>query len=120
MLTLGIYKLRTSTQNYDWGSRRFFSDLRGEEQESAEPEAELWVGVHPKGPSEVELGDATTPLSDLIDALGDVDARVRTASAWALGAIEDPSSILALIDRLESDSDAAVRAQAAWAIGRMY
>ena len=68
MLSLGIYKLRTSTQNYDWGSTRFFSDLRGEDQESAEPEAELWVGVHPKGPSEVELGGVTTPLSDLIDA----------------------------------------------------
>ena len=68
MLTLGIYKLQTSTQNYDWGSTRFFSDLRGEEQESAEPEAELWVGVHPKGPSEVELAGVTTPLSDLIDA----------------------------------------------------
>ena len=68
MLSLGIYKLRTSTQSYDWGSTRFFSDLRGEEQESAEPVAELWVGVHPKGPSEVELGGVTTPLSDLIDA----------------------------------------------------
>ena len=68
MLSLGIYKLHTTTQSYDWGSTRFFSDLRGEEQESAEPEAELWVGVHPKAPSEVELGGVTTPLSDLIDA----------------------------------------------------
>ena len=67
MQTLGIYKLRTRTQNYDWGSTSFLASLRGEGP-SPEPEAELWVGAHPKGPSDVELAGLAMPLSDLIDA----------------------------------------------------
>ena len=43
MLSLGIYKLHTTTQSYDWGSTRFFSDLRGEEWLKEHPLRELVI-----------------------------------------------------------------------------
>ena len=47
-------------QNYEWGSLNALADLRGVNP-SGSPEAEIWFGVHPSGPSTVEreLGQIT-------------------------------------------------------------
>ena len=47
-------------QNYEWGSFNALADLRGVNP-SGSPEAEIWFGVHPSGPSTVdrELGQIT-------------------------------------------------------------
>ncbi len=43
-------------QNYAWGSRTALAELTGAEP-SAEPQAELWLGAHERGPG--QLGDGT-------------------------------------------------------------
>lgn len=70
-----IAPLEGVIQNYDWGSHRFLAGLRGEGP-SARPEAELWLGAHPRGPARVAMrGAAAEPLDawiarDPVAALG--------------------------------------------------
>jgi HEAT repeat protein len=52
-------------------------------------------------------------------ALGDGDARVRTAAAGALGRIDTTAAVAALIERLGRDDVAVVRRAAAWALGQL-
>ncbi len=54
-------------QDYAWGSKEYLQELIGTDQKG--PLAELWMGVHPRGGSIVDLsGGKQTPLSDLIQA----------------------------------------------------
>jgi mannose-6-phosphate isomerase len=65
-----LYKLRNSVKNYDWGSPWWIPELLGEKNISRVPWAELWMGVHPAGPSRItgeeipETGELSLP--DLI------------------------------------------------------
>jgi mannose-6-phosphate isomerase len=45
--------LRNPIQNYAWGSMTFMPDLMGGPVPAEKPQAELWMGVHPKAPSKV-------------------------------------------------------------------
>jgi mannose-6-phosphate isomerase len=45
--------LKNPTQHYPWGSKTFIPELMGETVPSEKPQAELWMGVHPKAPSQV-------------------------------------------------------------------
>lgn len=63
------------------------------------------------------IGDSRAYVA-LERALGDGDARVRTAAAGALGRIDTTAAVTALIDRLGRDDVAAVRRAAAWALGQ--
>ena len=72
--------LDNRVQNYAWGSRTFIPDLLGERSPAAEPQAELWMGAHPKAPSTVLLKDKRISLLELIktspeDILGKSVAR---------------------------------------------
>ena len=40
-------------QHYAWGSRTAIAELLGQPSPSEQPEAELWIGAHPKAPSQV-------------------------------------------------------------------
>lgn len=62
---LGATRLRNSIQHYAWGSRTFIPSLMGREP-GTEPEAELWMGAHPKAPSSVQIGDRWVPLNEVI------------------------------------------------------
>ncbi len=53
-------------QNYAWGSTTHLASLRGESN-SAEPEAELWLGAHPGNPSLLP-DHADQPLTERIAA----------------------------------------------------
>ncbi|MCU0669082.1 MAG: mannose-6-phosphate isomerase, class I, partial [Myxococcota bacterium] len=77
-----IAPLEGVIQSYDWGSHRFLAELRGETPPSARPEAELWLGAHPRGAARVATGaGGAAPLDawiarDPLAALGpDVAAR---------------------------------------------
>ena len=48
-----ILVLDNHIQNYAWGSRTVISELLGRPTPSALPEAEMWIGAHPKAPSTV-------------------------------------------------------------------
>jgi mannose-6-phosphate isomerase len=45
--------LKNTVQEYAWGSRTAIAELLGAPSPSARPQAELWMGAHPKAPSEV-------------------------------------------------------------------
>ena len=58
--------LENPVQKYAWGSRTFIPDLLGESFPGAEPQAELWMGAHPRAPSTVILHGKQTSLRELI------------------------------------------------------
>lgn len=66
-----IVKLKTQIQPYTWGSRSAIAELQGRPHPSDAPEAELWIGDHPKGPSWVVEAAGRTPLRDWCAARGD-------------------------------------------------
>jgi mannose-6-phosphate isomerase len=51
-----IFKLKNPVKHYDWGSPEWIPRLLGLSNEGGEPWAELWMGVHPEGPSELVSG----------------------------------------------------------------
>ena len=63
-----LYHLDNPIQNYAWGSKTSLTDLFGIANPSGEPQAEMWMGAHPNGCSQVRDHDATFSLRDLIDA----------------------------------------------------
>ena len=58
-------------------------------------------------------------VASLVSTLDDRDAEVRKAAAQALGELDDPRAVEALMRALRTDSDAGVRATAAWALGEI-
>lgn len=56
-----IYPLDNPVMTYAWGSRTALADLLGQSQPSETPQAELWMGAHPKAPS--MLAGHAPPLS---------------------------------------------------------
>lgn len=46
-----ILPLTNPVQPYAWGSRTIIAELLGEPSPSEHPQAELWLGAHPRGPS---------------------------------------------------------------------
>jgi mannose-6-phosphate isomerase len=61
-----IQVLRNPIQNYAWGSETFIPQLTGESAPENVPQAELWMGAHPKAPSLVWHDGEWVPLPDLI------------------------------------------------------
>ena len=52
--------LKSSIQHYEWGTRNeqaFIPQLIGKDIIKDKPYAELWIGVHPKAPSKVQIDD---------------------------------------------------------------
>lgn len=63
---MAIFKLNGVVQHYAWGGTQFIPDLIAVKNEVKKPFAELWMGTHIKGPSEVEIPNGVTLLGDLI------------------------------------------------------
>ncbi len=64
MKTISI--LKNKIQEYDWGSYTAISELLGKLSHSDTPQAELWMGAHPKASSMVEENGEWFPLNELI------------------------------------------------------
>lgn len=67
--------MQNPIQGYDWGSHDSLTTLFGIPNPTGKPQAELWMGAHPNGCSEVTLAGSAQKLSAVID----------TAPAAALG-----------------------------------
>ncbi|MFI5169753.1 MAG: mannose-6-phosphate isomerase, class I [Vicinamibacterales bacterium] len=52
-MSSAVLVLDNPIQNYAWGSRTAIAELLGRPTPSPEPEAELWIGAHPKAPSRI-------------------------------------------------------------------
>ena len=64
------FLMRNPIQEYDWGSRDALTRLFGITNSERKPQAELWMGAHPNGCSQVEVAGLPTPLSELIAGRG--------------------------------------------------
>jgi mannose-6-phosphate isomerase len=62
-----IYRLENVVQPYAWGSTTAISGLLGLPGPTEAPQAELWMGTHPKGPSTVVADEGRMPLHVLIE-----------------------------------------------------
>lgn len=68
---MALFPLENVVQNYAWGHPTRLAELQGRTP-GTEPEAELWIGTHPGGPSQVVDADGTRQdLRDAIAALSD-------------------------------------------------
>ncbi|MGD9212254.1 MAG: mannose-6-phosphate isomerase, class I [Desulfobacteraceae bacterium] len=59
-------KMKNTVQSYAWGSHSAISALLGLPTPSKEPQAELWMGAHPKAPSQVFWQEDWQPLTDIL------------------------------------------------------
>ncbi len=59
--------LRNPVQEYAWGSTTAIQDLLGQPQSEEKPMAELWMGAHPKAPSEVRVHGEWKSLAEIIE-----------------------------------------------------
>jgi len=64
MKTIGL--LKNTIQEYAWGSYTAIPDLLGENSPAQIPQAELWMGAHPKAPSRVKCDGKWRSLPELI------------------------------------------------------
>ncbi|RAV33291.1 mannose-6-phosphate isomerase, class I [Corynebacterium heidelbergense] len=62
-----MYRLQGTIRPYAWGSRTAIAQLTGRRSPTERPEAEMWFGAHPGGPTLVADGSGRT-LADLIAA----------------------------------------------------
>jgi mannose-6-phosphate isomerase len=61
-----VFKLRNTIQPYAWGSRRMLAEFMNRPVPSSGPEAELWMGAHPKAPSRIQTPDGWSNLDTAI------------------------------------------------------
>ena len=61
-----LFKMMNPIQNYAWGSRTAIAELLGKAAPAEAPQAELWMGAHPKAPSRVMLAEEIISLTELI------------------------------------------------------
>jgi len=59
-------RLKNKIQEYNWGSKTAIPSILGLPAPSKNPMAELWMGAHPKAPSEVEIDGRWVRLDKLI------------------------------------------------------
>ncbi len=62
-----ILVLKNSIMEYDWGSRTFIPELTGEPSSAESPQAEMWMGAHPRAPSMIFRDGGKSSLIELID-----------------------------------------------------
>ena len=77
-----IALLKNVVQPYAWGSTTAIPHLLGIPNPSGAPQAELWMGAHPKAPSLVETGDGWLPLDVLIRRCPDDVLGAEAAAAF--------------------------------------
>ena len=103
---MGMRALDNPIQNYAWGSPTALAELMGRTA-TGRPEAELWIGAHPKAPS--RLVDGTSLLqhidADRASALGPTvngDFAGRLPFLLKVLAVEAPLSLQAHPDRAQA------------------
>lgn len=58
--------LKNTIQDYDWGSKTAIAELLGLGGPTEKPQAELWIGAHPKAPSRVYCDGVWRSLPEVI------------------------------------------------------
>jgi mannose-6-phosphate isomerase len=73
-MAASVLPLDNPVQNYAWGSTDAISSFLGRPNSSGRPEAELWIGAHPRAPSRVAVSPG-----------GTLEERIRSAPEALLG-----------------------------------
>ncbi|HEV2088484.1 MAG TPA: type I phosphomannose isomerase catalytic subunit, partial [Cryptosporangiaceae bacterium] len=60
--------LDNPVRSYAWGSRTAIAQVQGRPSPTAEPEAELWMGAHPRSPSSVTRDGQRCRLDAVVTA----------------------------------------------------
>jgi len=61
-----VLRLRNKVQHYDWGGRVYIQNLIGDKNPLQKPYAELWMGTHNRGESDIIINGKELPLSQFI------------------------------------------------------
>ncbi|MFM2485470.1 mannose-6-phosphate isomerase, class I [Celerinatantimonas yamalensis] len=61
-----FYRMHNPMQHYAWGSTDQLNHLFGISNPDGQPQAEIWMGAHPNGCSQVNYQEQSIPLSELI------------------------------------------------------
>jgi mannose-6-phosphate isomerase len=77
-----VARMRNAIQPYAWGSATAFTELFGIPNPSREPQAEIWMGAHPKAPSHVETEAGWERLDRLIAQQPEAILGRRSAAAF--------------------------------------
>lgn len=78
-----FYRMRNGVKNYAWGSRTALNTQFGVPNPDEQPQAEIWMGAHPAGCSEIEVGANTISLQDAIAKSPDTVLGERTVEKFA-------------------------------------
>jgi mannose-6-phosphate isomerase len=65
-MAASVFPLENTIQDYAWGSRTAIAEFLGRVNAGDRPEAELWLGAHPKAPSRALGPGGPRPLDELI------------------------------------------------------
>ncbi len=63
-----MFALKNPIHHYAWGSHSALAELLGKAVPTAQPEAELWLGAHPKAPSSIETDGVWVSLLEALRA----------------------------------------------------
>jgi len=77
-----ILFLKNKIQPYAWGSKTAIPDLLGRPNPDGLPQAELWMGAHPKAPSVVQAPEGGVPLDALVERCPDDILGPRVSAAF--------------------------------------
>jgi mannose-6-phosphate isomerase len=64
---IGICLLENAIQEYAWGSYTAIPELLGDDSPASVPQAELWMGAHPKAPSMATCNGKQLSLLELVE-----------------------------------------------------
>lgn len=78
-----IIPLENPVQNYAWGSTTEIANLLGRPSPGGRPEAELWIGAHPRAPSRVAVPGGPSGLDALVRSAPEAMLGRATAHRWA-------------------------------------
>ena len=89
-----ILSMQNPIQTYAWGSHTAIARLMGEAVPSEEPQAEMWMGAHPKSPSRVWYQERWQRLDKLIAShpLEMLSARWSSTAGSSLNGLVPQSS----------------------------
>jgi mannose-6-phosphate isomerase len=79
---MNILRMVNPVMPYAWGSKTFIQNLTGDKSNLDNPQAELWLGAHPKASSQIQNGEILMSLHDIIADDPDDFLGARTATAY--------------------------------------